>query len=88
MNLEKWIDNLSGQQQLVFPRCLKPETVHRLNSIQLHHFADALEIGYGAVSYLRLVDASGLIHCVLLMGKSGSKDWSFLLLMWLLNYIN
>jgi hypothetical protein len=70
VNWGKWIDNLPGLEQLAIPRCLKPETLGRLSSIQLHYFAHASEIGYGAVSYLRLVDVSGSIHCVLLMGKS------------------
>ena len=40
------------------------------DSIQLHTFWDALEEGYGAESYLRLVDDKGRIHCGLVMGKS------------------
>ena len=70
VNSEKWIDNLPGLEQLAIPRCLKPASLGRLSSIQLHYFADASEIGYGAVSYLRLVDVSGSIHCVFLLGKS------------------
>ena len=70
VNWEKWIDNLPGLERLAIPRCLKPETFGTLSSIQLHYFADASEIGYWAVSYLRLVDVSGSIHCILLMGKS------------------
>jgi hypothetical protein len=69
VNWEKWIDNLPGLEQLAIPRYLKPASLGGLSSIQLHYFADTSEIGYGAVSYLRLVDVSGSIHCVLLMGK-------------------
>lgn len=67
---EKWMSNLPSFENLVVPRCLKPEILGKISSTQLHHFADASEIGYGAVSYLRLVDESGVKHCVLLMGKS------------------
>ncbi len=67
---EKWTDNLPSFEELVVPRCIKPETLGKLSSIQLHHFADASETGYGAASYLRLVDESGITHCVLLLGKS------------------
>ena len=35
-----------------------------------HHFSDASEVGYGAGSYLRLVDDKGRIHCGLVMAKS------------------
>ena len=36
----------------------------------LHHFSDASQDGYGKVSYLRLVDQKGMIHCALVMAKS------------------
>ena len=36
----------------------------------LHHFSDASQDGYGQVSYLRLVDQKGMIHCGLIMAKS------------------
>ena len=36
----------------------------------LHHFSDASQDGYGQVSYLRLVDQKGMIHCGLVMAKS------------------
>jgi hypothetical protein len=39
-------------------------------STQLHHFADASEIGYGCVSYIRYEDEEGNIHVSFLMGKS------------------
>ena len=37
---------------------------------ELHHFPDASEIGHGAVSYLRIVNERGEIHCCLIMAKS------------------
>ena len=37
---------------------------------ELHNFADASQIAYGAVSYLRLVDVEERIHCAFLIGKS------------------
>ncbi|KAK3741910.1 hypothetical protein QZH41_006255 [Actinostola sp. cb2023] len=51
------------------PRCLKPEGFE-VDSAELHHFADASEHDYGAVSYLRLVDTTGTPHCSFLMSKS------------------
>ena len=41
-----------------------------LHNVQLHHFSDASEVGYGAASYLRFVDHKGRIHCRLVMAKS------------------
>ncbi|PFX15422.1 hypothetical protein AWC38_SpisGene20354 [Stylophora pistillata] len=37
---------------------------------QLHDFSDASQIGYGAVTYIRLVDEGGQVHIALLMAKS------------------
>ena len=37
---------------------------------QLHHFSDASQEGYGAVSYLRIVNTRGDIHCSFVLEKS------------------
>ena len=50
--------------------CLKPDGFGVITSSQLHHFADASEIGYGSVSYLRLVNARNEAHCSFLCAKS------------------
>ena len=36
----------------------------------LHHFSDASQDEYGQVSYMKLVDQKGMIHCGLVMAKS------------------
>lgn len=41
-----------------------------IKSAQLHHFADANERGYGTVSYLRLENFNGAVHCSFIIGKS------------------
>ena len=51
-------------------RCLKPDGFGVITSSQLHHFADASEIGYGSVSYLCLVNACNAAHCYFLCAKS------------------
>ena len=39
-------------------------------STQLHHFSDASEGGYSTVSYLRMENSQGDVHCAFVMGKS------------------
>ena len=51
-------------------RCLKPDGFGVITSSPLHHFADASEIGYGSVSYLRLVNGRNEAHCSFLCAKS------------------
>ena len=52
------------------PRCFKPPECGRVVSYEVHHFADASKIGYGACAYLRVVDEDANIFCTFLMGKS------------------
>lgn len=65
-----WVEDLPNLTIISWPRCFKPKEFGVLHKVQLHHFSDALEVGYGAASYLRLVDDKGRIHCGLVMVKS------------------
>ena len=69
-SLQEWVDNLPKLNNIAVPRCIKPAGFGDPNSIQIHNFSDASEEGYGAASYLRLVDTKGNISCTLLLGKS------------------
>ncbi|KAI8512020.1 hypothetical protein Bbelb_111200 [Branchiostoma belcheri] len=44
-------------------RCLKPDGFGKPATTQLHHFADASEVGYGTVSYVRMTNEQGDVHC-------------------------
>ena len=37
---------------------------------ELHQFSDASEGGYGAVSYIRMTNSKGEVHCAFVTGKS------------------
>ena len=65
-----WILALYYLEELKIPRCLKPSDMSGELNYELHHFSDASREAYGAVSYLRIADNSGKVHCSFLMGKS------------------
>ena len=67
---EKWKSQLANLSQITVDRCVKPACLGNLKIAELHNFADASQIAYGAVSYLRLVDVEERIHCAFLIGKS------------------
>ncbi|XP_014670064.1 PREDICTED: uncharacterized protein LOC106811056 [Priapulus caudatus] len=66
----KWLKDLPQLESMSIPRCVQPADFGRVTSKQLHHFADASERGYGAVSYLRLVNEDNDIQTALMMSKS------------------
>lgn len=65
-----WVKELDGLESISIPRCLKPTYLADIVKVEIHHFSDASLSGYGACSYLRLVDSNGLVHCALLLAKS------------------
>ena len=67
---EKWKSQLPSLSEITVNRCFKPICFGDLKFAELHNFADATQIAYGAVSYLRLVDVEDRIHCAFLAGKS------------------
>ncbi len=66
----KWLEGLPTLEQFRLPRCLYPPEFGVPVSAQLHHFGDASQLAYGAVSYVRLTNAEGDSHCALLYAKS------------------
>ena len=67
---QRWLTDLPKLSQFTIERCLKPANFGNIVTSQLHHFSDVSEIGFGSVSYLRLSDDNGGIHCTILQGKS------------------
>jgi len=65
-----WINELACLRTISVPRCFKPSGFGTVVNVQLHHFSDVSEYGYGAVSYLRIVDDKGVIYCSFILGKS------------------
>ncbi|XP_038133532.1 uncharacterized protein LOC119778397 [Cyprinodon tularosa] len=65
-----WLSDLSRFASFSVKRCIKPEGFGSVVSAQLHHFSDASEKGYGVVSYVRIENSHGQIHCSFLLGKS------------------
>lgn len=49
----KWLTDLEKVVEFKIHRCVKPKGFWGNVSAQLHHFADASEIGYGMATYLR-----------------------------------
>ena len=51
-------------------RCLKPNNFGVVVSRQIHSFSDASSTGYDQVSYLRMENERGDVHCAFLIGKA------------------
>ena len=66
----KWLTELPTIEQFSIERCIKPENFGDVTHTELHHFSDASEVGYGAVTYLKSVNNEGNIHCSFILGKS------------------
>ena len=67
---QAWLQELPKLEQLEIDRCFKSADFGEISSSQLHHFSDASQQGYGAVTYLRITDRHGNVKCSFVMGKS------------------
>ena len=67
---QNWLNDLSKLESLRVERSLKPTSFGEITSSQIHHFSDACQFAYGAVSYLRVTNGQGDIYCSFLIGKS------------------
>ena len=67
---QDWLADLPKLETYVIDRYIKPREFGEVTNAELHHFSDASEIGYGAVSYLPITNSNGEVHCCLMMAKS------------------
>ena len=67
---ERWLSDLPKLSDIVLARCLKPSSFGYADVTELHHFADASQIAYGAVSYVSFVNEDKNVLCSFLVGKS------------------
>lgn len=69
---KKWKELLPLMTEVKIPRCFAGlDHANCLDAeIQIHHFCDASEIGYGTVSYLRISYPDGSIFCSFILGKA------------------
>ncbi|KAM9709232.1 uncharacterized protein ACNS7B_023621 [Menidia menidia] len=66
---ETWLNDLNNLQTIQIPRCFVPNNLGTIQKIELHHFSDASNDGYGQCSYVRVV-AEEQVHCTLVMAKA------------------
>ncbi|XP_030845109.1 uncharacterized protein LOC115925437 [Strongylocentrotus purpuratus] len=66
----EWLQELPKMTEFQVNRCIKPHDFGKVAEYKLHHFADASEKAYGVVSYLRMKDVEGQVHCSILFARS------------------
>ncbi|XP_045122645.1 uncharacterized protein LOC123511096 [Portunus trituberculatus] len=66
----RWLRGLPHLKDIRIPRCYQHDIESTTTDIQLHHFSDASQRVYGAVSYLRLTDMMGLHRVAFVYGKA------------------
>ncbi|XP_070549159.1 uncharacterized protein [Ptychodera flava] len=67
---QTWKTSIQDLEEVKIPRCYVPAEFGKVTHRELHAFADASEIGYGCVIYIRQVNANGDIHCSFVFAKA------------------
>ena len=65
-----WMSQLDSLSRIKVTRCVKPKNFGRIQRCELHHFADGSTVAYGAVTYARLVNEHGEVHCSLITARA------------------
>ena len=66
----RWLEELHYLSRVRVSRCYQPKRTARPPIAQLHHFCDASQQAYGAVSYLRTTTEDGVHHVSFVCGKA------------------
>lgn len=66
----QWKNNLPLLANVKIPRCYFSQLDHEKATLQLHHFCDASEVGYGTSTYIRITYPDGTVECAFVIGKS------------------
>jgi len=67
---KKWKSCLPLLENVSIPRCYFSRLGHEGVRLQLHHFCDASEIGYGTATYLHIEYPDAMTECSFLTGRS------------------
>ncbi len=67
---EEWKNGLQMLKEVAIPQCYHPQHFGKIVRVELHHFSDASNAGYGSCSYLRNNNAKNKIHCSFVMAKA------------------
>lgn len=67
---QNWLNDLKQIDNFQIYRSFKPKDFDKVKSYQLHHFCDSSENAMAAVSYIKLVNHNGAMHCALLFARS------------------
>ena len=75
---KEWKEGLPALAQVAIPPCytsriqsvMSPADRRFVEEMQLHCFADASAIGYGAVAYIHVAYSDGTVTCAFVLGKS------------------
>lgn len=67
---QQWVKQLPEVENFKVPRCVVPAGYGAKTEHQLHHFADASEDAYGAVTYLVVRNSKGQVCSSLVFSKS------------------
>ena len=66
----KWCSEVTLLSNIEIPRCYLHPNKAIMEAIELHIFADASELAFGAVGYMRTIYRDGSVWCCLLFSKS------------------
>ncbi|XP_033095728.1 uncharacterized protein LOC117100236 [Anneissia japonica] len=58
---EKWRNEIHLLGDLQINRCLKPTNFGEVKAIELYHFSDACEVGYGQCTYVRMLNQNSFL---------------------------